>query len=1014
MTAVGQNTVATLGALQQRFGVDSDRFSVELLKLANSNPKLEQMASKAFARFEPVLQQVIRGERPKMSGRDFQEIDQVRRELEREASPDLRRAITRWGEDLRSLGKRVDLGSRRVEGSLIAVATDRKPIIGAKLSFEPNQGQQAPGVKFISRGAGHTALLTDRGLTLLTPNAEPIEMKLIGKDALPEGQPVQRLEARSHYMIGPDPSKWLHDIPNYAGLRYRGVYPGTDLVFYGDSGRLRYDFVLQPGAKPSRIQLGFDGIHDLELAATGDALLHHLGGLTRLGKPLVYQVRNGEKVEIASRFVMRGKNKIGFEIGAYDTDRELVIDPVLTYSTFAGGNRDDAGMAIAVDAQGSTYVAGITGGADAFITKFTPDGSGVVYTVNFGGSGLDIASSIAVDNAGNAYVGGNTSSSDFPVMPGLQARYGGGRLEVGGDGFIVKLNASGSAMLYSTYLGGSGGDAVKGIAVDAQGNAYVAGYTSSANFPLRSALQSTLRGGLAAGTDAFVAKLNPAGNALLYSTYIGGAGDDLAMNLAVDAEGSAYIAGVTYSTNFPLRNPMQGSLAGAADAFVLKLNPAGDGLSYSTYLGGEADDFALGLALDRSGHAYIAGSTGSTSFPVLIATQAAPGSPAGLGFDGFVAKFNPGGNTLLYSTYLGGSGIDMIQGIAVGEDGSAFVVGETDSADFPAKDAVRARGALSDGFLAKLSPSGFTVEYASFLGGQGMDAAGAVAVDRSGNAYVAGTSASRDFPVTFGASQSLMGGRLDAFVLKIGTGVSRPQVSLFSAAGLERGGGVAPDSLVSLFGANLAPRIEVASTATLPVSLAGVSVSVKDSRGVSRNAPLIFVAPSQINFVLPADVAVGLGEASVVSGSQTVASGVFRVERVAPALFAANANGSGAPAALAIRAAGGTQVPQVLFTCGTIAGTCVPAPIDLSVAGEEVYLTLFGTGIRGRASLAGVTLTIGGLPVPVGYAGAQGEFAGFDQVNAGPLPAGLVGKGNVDLVLTVDGVRANVLTVNIR
>jgi uncharacterized protein (TIGR03437 family) len=385
-----------------------------------------------------------------------------------------------------------------------------------------------------------------------------------------------------------------------------------------------------------------------------------------------------------------------------------------------------------------------------------------------------------------------------------------------------------------------------------------------------------------------------------------------------------------------------------------------------------------------------------------------------LGFDGFVTKFNPGGTTLLYSTYLGGSGIDMIQGIAVGEDGSAYVVGETDSADFPAKDAVRARGALSDGFLAKLSPSGFTVEYASFLGGQGMDAAGAVAVDRSGNAYVAGTSASRDFPVTFGASQSLMGGRLDAFVLKIGTGVSRPQVSLFSAAGLERGGGVAPDSLVSLFGANLAPRIEVASSATLPVSLAGVSVSVKDSRGVSRNAPLIFVAPSQINFVLPADVAVGLGEASVVSGSQTVASGVFRVERVAPALFAANANGSGAPAALAIRAAGGTQVPQVLFTCGTSAGTCVPAPIDLSVAGEEVYLTLFGTGIRGRASLAGVTLTIGGLPVPVGYAGAQGEFAGFDQVNAGPLPAGLVGKGNVDLVLTVDGVRANVLTVNIR
>jgi uncharacterized protein (TIGR03437 family) len=1034
LTAVSQNILApptsALNVLQHRFGADYERFAEEIIALAQQYRGIEVEAGKAFSEFEPILQQALRGEQVNLASRDLARIDGVIRRIEQLASPDLQRGLARWRQDLRHAPMKTSIASASAPPQAATTIQARSPLPGTLLSFEPNLGQLGAGIHFASRGAGHSALLTDSGMTLVTPTAATIQLKFAGVRKLPLPKPLAPTATRSHYLLGGHPQRWLRDVPHYGRLEYSDIYPKTDLVFYGDDGRLRYDFVLHPGSRPSRIALNFDGVLDLESLDTGELLLHHLGGATRLGKPFVYQSIGGKQVEVAARYQLRGHNKVGFEIGPYDKERDLVIDPVLTYATFSGGSRDDAGLAIAVDSQGNAYMAGVTASADfpaaraliagrpapsanntdIFVTKLTPDGKGVVYTTYFGGSGIDVPSSIALDAGGNVFVAGSTYSPNFPIVGGVQSTYGGGRLESGGDGFVAKLNAAGSTLLYSTYLGGSGGEAIKAIAVDSEGNAFLAGYTASANFPLRSPIQAALRGGIFSGTDAFAAKLNAAGNALVYSTFLGGSGDDLATGLALDSTGHLYLAGVTYSANFPMRNPMQNANAGAADAFLTKLTPAGDALAFSTYYGGEADDFATSIAVDRTGNAYLAGTTGSTQLPVLSATQPKPGSVSGLGFDGFLAKLDSSGSSLVYATYIGGSGMDMVHAVAVGEDNAPYLVGETDSTDFPVKDSVRAAGALSDGFLLKLAPSGLAVDYASYLGGQGLDVSTAVALDRTGSAYIAGSSTSRDYPVTIGSAQSRIGGRTDAYVLKISPGISAPQLSLLSAASLQRGGAVAPSSLVTAFGTALAPRLEVASSPTLPTTLAGVTVSVRDALGVSHLAPLIFVSPTQINFLIPAATALGVGEISVRNEMANIPSGAVRVDAVAPALFAANANGAGAPAAIAIRVdASGNQSPLSVFQCGALAGSCQPATIAPAAPGEDLYLTLFGTGLRGRSNLSRVRLTIGGIEVPIAFAGAQPEFEGLDQINAGPLPRSLAGKGTVALQLFVDGEQANTL-----
>ena len=547
------------------------------------------------------------------------------------------------------------------------------------LHFEANQGQTHQDVRFLARGPGYSLYLTagEAVLVLTQPNPDAkrdlrstperrgtqprgtpvvVRMSLVGAAPKPPASGREELPGKANYLIGKDPAKWRTNVPTYAKVHYREVYPGIDLVYYGNQRQLEYDFVVSPGADPERIVLGFQGGERLEINAEGELVLHAGGGALRQQKPVIYQEINGVRTKIEGRYVLKDAHRVGFQLAAYDQSRPLVIDPTLVYSTYLGGSISDDGYGIAVDAAGSAYVTGLAGstdfptasplqaayggGGDAFVSKLNAAGSALLYSTYLGGSGEDYGYGIAVDADGSAYVTGGTTSTDFPTVNPLQAANGGGT-----DAFVSKLDAAGCALLYSTYLGGSGGDGGAGIAVDAAGSAYVSGSTSSTNFPTANPLQAASGGGL---TDAFVSKLNAAGSALLYSTYLGGSSRDAGRGIAVDAAGSAYVTGWTTSTNFPTASPLQSAKAGFTDAFVSKLNAAGSALLYSTYLGGGfGDNYGLGIAVDAAGAAYVTGRTNSADFTagctapctVLNATlNDGARTPPPFASDAFVAK----------------------------------------------------------------------------------------------------------------------------------------------------------------------------------------------------------------------------------------------------------------------------------------------------------------------------------------------------------------------------------------
>ena len=654
------------------------------------------------------------------------------------------------------------------------------------LSFEANQGQTDAHVNFLSRGAGYALFLTpdEAALRLQQPvasgtaaaQAAPeavLRMQLVGANATPRVVGRDQLPGTSNYFIGNDPSRWHTDIPNYAQVEEQGVYPGVDLVYYGNQRQLEYDFTVAPGADPGVIRLAISGAESMTLDAQGNLVLHTAGGDVVEQAPVLYQEADGGRQAVSGHFVLEGDGQVGFAVGAYNPSKPLIIDPVLSYSTYLGGSGNDAvvGSGIAVDSAGNAYVTGDTvstnfptanplqpatgGGDDAFVAKLNASGTALVYSTYLGGSGDDAGSDIAVDSAGNAYVTGYTRSTNFPTANPLQPTFGGDR-----DAFVAKLNASGTALVYSTYLGGIASDVGSGIAVDSAGNAYVTGDTVSTNFPTANPLQPASGGGL---TDAFVAKLNATGTALVYSTYLGGSASDAGLDIAVDSAGNAYVTGNTSSTNFPTANPLQPASGGGTDAFVAKLNAAGTALVYSTYLGGSASDAGLDIAVDSAGNAYVTGDTSSTNFPTANPLQPASGG----GTDAFVAKLNAAGTALVYSTYLGGSGNDVGSGIAVDSAGNAYVTGNTVSTNFPTANPLQpASGGGTDAFVAKLNAAGTALVYSTYFGGSASDAGRDIAVDSAGNAYVTGNTSSTNFP-TANPLQPVTGGGTDAFVAKI-------------------------------------------------------------------------------------------------------------------------------------------------------------------------------------------------------------------------------------------------------
>jgi hypothetical protein len=688
------------------------------------------------------------------------------------------------------------------------------------LNFEPNQGQTDKQVEFLSRGNGYSLFFTPKQavLALILPaktvkqqaTTQQVESRVLRMEWVGANQRAQILglnpqSGKSNYFIGKDPKNWQTNIPTYAKIQYCSVYPGIDLVFYGNQRQLEYDWVVAPNADPRLIKLKITGADRLSVDKRGDLVLHLKNAQVRQHRPYIYQQINGQQKAIAGNYVLLGKQEVGFAIANYDRGKALVIDPVLSYSTYLGGstgNGNDGGSRIAVDLRGNAYVTGQTASADfptknafdgsfnnnfvTFVAKLNPNASGeasLVYSTYLGGndSAGGSGNGIAVDFFGNAYVTGISYSNNFPTTENALSRTLGGF----SDAFVTQLNARGDRLLYSTYLGGStassnassSADFGSGIAVDQRGYIYVTGEAYSSDFPIKNAFKSEFSGGL---NDIFVAKLNPdaSGQAsLLYSTYLGGNGFDTSSAIAIDLQGNAYVTGLTASNNFPLKNAFDNTFIGGvndSEAFVTKLNPDASGVAsllYSTYLGGSGDESGRDIAVDLRGNAYVTGRTQSTDFPIKNAFDNTLGGSQ----DAFVTKVNPsvsGSNSLIYSTYLGGSvsnytNTDEGFGIAVDLRGNAYIVGSTSSIDFPIKNAFDSTlSGLNDAFVTTLSARGDRLLFSSYLGGSNFDNGSGIAVDFFRNIYVTGNTTSSDFP-TQNAFDNTLGASSDAFVTKI-------------------------------------------------------------------------------------------------------------------------------------------------------------------------------------------------------------------------------------------------------
>jgi hypothetical protein len=633
------------------------------------------------------------------------------------------------------------------------------------------------------------------------PLRENLRLRFIGANHELKLCGLEESEAKFSIFRGSDPSKWISGAPSYLKVAYQDLYPGIDLIVSGESRRLKNTYLVKSGADAGQIRWNYEGAREIHLNNKGQLVVKMAYGVLSEDRPLSYQWINGKRIDVPSEFKKLATNSYAISIGEYDKRHELVIDPGLEYSTYLGGNGEEEGMRIAVDSQGNTYITGYTystnfpltngafdntiNGTDVFVVKLNSAGNGLVFSTVLGGTNAEEGHGIAVDGSGNIYLTGWTNSTDFPVTPGaFDPSYNPGSEWWHHDAFVTKLNSSGTALLYSSYLGGSYNDsAYAGIVVDSNRNAYVAGYTSSGDFPTT---PGAFRRSLSGHGDAFITKLNPTGTALVFSTYLGGKvggnGDDGAGGIAIDSSGYVYITGDAGTTDFPTTPGAYDRMynGGARDVFITKLNASGTGLIYSTYLGSSGYDSAWGLAIDRSGSAYVAGETDQAGFP--ITAGAFDTSYNGGTRDGFIAKINPSGSSLLYSTFLGGKDNDCCLAIVVDNIGNAYVTGNTFSDNFPSTPGAydTSWNGYSDIFISKLNPQGTALLYSTYLGGPGGSSDGffgdigrAIAINRTPFFYVTGK-AYQDFPTTSGAyDQSYNDGSSDAFVAKFSSSLTK-------------------------------------------------------------------------------------------------------------------------------------------------------------------------------------------------------------------------------------------------
>ncbi len=756
-----------------------------------------------------------------------------------------------------------------------------------------------------------------------------IQVRFDGANAHAQVGGVERIPGAANFLLGDDAARWSTGIPIYRNIVYRDLYPGIDMNYGGghmdgdrvnNDRRIKSEFVVAPGADANQIRLEYEGADRVWTDANGDLVAATNTGELREAAPEIYQNSARGRVHINGRYRMRGARTVAFEIDAYDSSLPLIIDPTISYSTYLGG----------------TSTGAVTG--------------------------------VAVDGSGDSYLTGWTEALNFPIAGAVQPQNAGGV-----DAFVVKLNAAGTAIVYATYIGGAGDDRAAGIAVDSAGEAFVTGSTASSNFPLVKSLRGTLGG----GRDAFALKLNAAGNTLLYCGYLGGSGNDSGTAIAVDASGNAYIVGNTLSTDFPVLGAAQSVNAGQQDVFVTKLNSSG-AIVFSTFLGGASTDNAGGIAVDSGGGVYVAGGTFSTNFPVIGAIQSTNGG----GQDAFVAKLVSTGASLVYSTYLGGSGgtetsPEQATAIAVDAKDNAYVTGVTNSANFPVSVGAfqPAFDGVEDAFVAKISLAGNALTYSTYLGGSAFDWANGIAVDSSGNAYVAGYTSSFDFP-TVGGVQAGFNGLYDAFVSELnaaGNGLSFS--TYFGGSGADEAMAIALDASANIFIGG--------QTASFDLPLAS-AIQSTNTGGVTGWAARLGVTapPAQVPAVVSVSPATGSGNVVTFTATYSDPAGASALVSVA---LLVNSSASTSYACYVTYNVASNQF--IIANDVASSGSTTVLPGGGSAQNDQCALN----GSGSSAALSGPTLTMTvSLTFGNGFAGNQTVYLSAQDAN---VNTGWISKG---------------------
>jgi Beta-propeller repeat len=661
------------------------------------------------------------------------------------------------------------LANARQEGTSFSPSSPRRPF-----TFVENAGQADPRVRYIGSGPEFKAWFEDHAV-ILQNGRTALRMAFAG--GVTPGRPsitsAKPLGARASYLHGNDPAHWQTDLPLFGAITYKNVWPGVELDYEAEQSGMKAEYVISPGAEVAAVLLRFDAA--TEIQNDGSMRVKGPSGDFVEAAPVLYQYVRGERREIPGGFRRGDHHSIGFWAAEYDRSQPLVIDPSILFSGYFGGTSEDNITAVGIDSLNNIVTAGWTnstnlpasngarphygGGVDAFVASFLPNGGGMTYCTYLGGSGDDRAFGLAIDSARNVYVTGWTSSTNFPLLGPIQTRLSGTR-----DAFVTKLNSAGNALVYSTYLGGSGVDAGYAVTLDSTSSAIVVGDTTSTNLPVTNAIQSQLGG----GQDVFLARLAPSGNSLTVMTYLGGNGLDHGSSVNVGPSGAIFVGGYTWSTNFPTVSPYQPKTGGGQDGFLAKISNTGNILRFSTYLGGSggstgAPEEVNAVAIDTLGNIFVAGVTSSPNFPGVAGgfQSTLNGST-----NGFVARFNVAGQ-LVQSTYLGGSANDAINAMTLDFHGSPYVTGTTDSQNFPVQYPLQPGNAGSmDAFVVKMNPTLSAVNFGTYLGGSGSDGGNAIAVDFETSVVVAGQTSSPNLPVA-GNLQSYPTEVLSSFISKI-------------------------------------------------------------------------------------------------------------------------------------------------------------------------------------------------------------------------------------------------------